>query len=109
MVEFDKSRQATPVTFDRTGINYPQQWEVKYQELRNAECLQRSILNQPLTFYQQTNSFILPAQTPAPRFTPPLVRSTSMASYSNAWEQAKSESVSASQSTSTSFTGLYET
>ena len=48
MVESDKSRQATPITFKWTGINYPQQWEVKYQELRNADYLQRSILNKPL-------------------------------------------------------------
>ena len=84
MVESDKSRQATPVTFDWTGINYPQQWEVKYQELRNVECLQRSFLNQPLTFDQQTSSFKLPTQTPAPRFTPPLIKSTSVASYNDA-------------------------
>ena len=96
MVEFDKSIQATPVTFDWTGINYPQQWEVKYQELRNAKCLQHSILNQPLTFDQHTNSFRLPVQTPAPKFTPPLIRSTSVTSYNDAWRQVESSSVSAS-------------
>ena len=96
MVESDKSRQATHVTFDWTGINYTQQWEVKYQELRNAECLQRSVLNQPLTFDQHTNSFRLPTQTPAPKFSPPLIRSTSVSSYNNARRQAESNSVSSS-------------
>ena len=80
MVEFDKSRQANPVIFYWNGINYPQQWKVKYQELRNAKCLHRSIMNQPFTFDQQTNSLKLPAQTPTLRFTPPLIRSTFVAS-----------------------------
>ena len=31
MVESDKSHQDTLVTFNWTGINCPQQWEVKYQ------------------------------------------------------------------------------
>ena len=36
VVESEKSKQSTPVTFDWTGINYPKQWEVKYKELRNT-------------------------------------------------------------------------
>ena len=84
MVESDKSYQSTPVTFEWTGINYPQKWEVKYQELRNADCLQRSIMNKPLTFDKQTSSFRLPEQTLAPKFSPPLIRSTSVSSYNHA-------------------------
>ena len=38
MVEHDHSKQAQPVTFDWTMINYPQQWEIKYNELRNFEA-----------------------------------------------------------------------
>ena len=83
-MESDKSRQATPVTFEWTGINYPQKWEAKYQELRNVDCLRHSIMRKPLTFDQHTSYFRLPDQNPAPKFSSPLIRSTSMTSYNYA-------------------------
>ena len=33
VVKQDKSKNAQSVTFDWIGINYPQQWEVRYTEL----------------------------------------------------------------------------
>ena len=107
VVESDKSKQATPITFDWIGIHYPKQWEVKYQELRNADSIQHTLRNKPLIFDRQTNSFRLPEQTPAPKFSPPLIRSSSISSHSQRPRDSSSSSLS--ESPSTSYTGLHET
>ena len=104
VVESEKSKQSTPVTFDWTGINYPMQWEVKYKELRNTERLANSFTAQPLTFDRSTSSFRVPDELPTRRFTPPLIRSTSSASYNNSRHQAEINSVSTS-SLQPSFSG----
>ena len=90
-----------------TGINYPRQWEVKYEELRNNERLANSFSAQPLTFDKSTSSFWVPDECTNHRFTPPLIRSTSSTSYNNAMRQAEASSVS-TYSLQPSFLGLHE-
>ena len=43
VVESDKSKQAQQITFKWTGISYPQKWEIKYKELRDAETVKNAI------------------------------------------------------------------
>ena len=50
VVEKDLSHKAQPVLFDWRGIKYPQEWECKYDELRNSEGLQAALKKQPITF-----------------------------------------------------------
>ena len=57
VVEQDHSKQAQPVTFDWTSIKYPQQWEIKYNELRNFEATRQSLISRPLKFDRSSNSF----------------------------------------------------
>ena len=100
VVESDKSKQATPITFDWTGIYYPKKWEVRYQELRNVDSIQHTLRNKPLIFDRHTNSFRLPEQTPAPKFSPPLIRSSSVSSRNQRPKDSSSSSLSESPSTS---------
>ena len=80
MVETDKSKNSTPITFDWTGISYPKQWEVRFRELRDFEKTKNQQLSipKPLVFDRCSNSFKLPEGFPSPQFAPPLVRSSSM-------------------------------
>ena len=75
MVETNKSKNSTPITFDWTDISYPKQWEVRYIELRDFEKYKNPQLSipKPLVFNRFSNSFILPEGFPSPQFAPPLV------------------------------------
>ena len=86
VVEQDKSKNAQPVTLDWTGINYPQQWEVKYNELRDIEKTGQALATRPLRFDRSTSSFRYPDSSPAPSFSS-LPRSTSVSSSSSASSQ----------------------
>ena len=62
-----------------------------------------------LTFDRQTSSFRLPEPTPTPKFSPPLIRSTSMSSSNQIQRRIEPSSSSISQSPLTSYSGLYDT
>ena len=47
MVETNKSKNSTPITFDWTDISYPKQWEVRYIELRDFETTKNQQLSIP--------------------------------------------------------------
>ena len=79
VVEQDNSKNAQPVTFDWTGITYPQKWEVKYNELRDIEKTRQALATRPMRFDRSTSSFRYPDSTPAPSFSS-LSRSTSTSS-----------------------------
>ena len=98
VVEQDHSKQAQPVTFDWTTIKYPQQWEIKYNELRNFEAAQKSLISKPLKFDRRSNSFRYqePDLAPVNNFST-LSRSPSVSS---------SQSIPASVTSETSFFGL---
>ena len=75
MVETNKSKNSTPITFDWTDISYPNQWEVRYRELRDFDKNKNPQLSipKPLVFDRFSNSFRLPKGFPSPQFAPPLV------------------------------------
>ena len=85
---------------------YPQKWEIKYQELRQADTL-LTTLNKPLTFDRQTNSFQIPDSTPTPAFSSPLIRYSSVSSTSSDRILEK-QSLPISQSPTASYTGLFD-
>ena len=111
-MEKDISRKAQPVLFDWRGIQYPQEWECKYDELRNAEALQASLKNQPITFDRQNSSFRMPNITPFPRFSladanPTFSRSASTSTFV---DRRLSPTPSATDhNPSESFSGLQDT
>ena len=114
VVEKDISRKAQPVLFDWRGIQYPQEWECKYDELRNAEALQASLRSQPITFDRQNSSFRMPNITPFPRFSladvnPPLNRSISTSSSVSVDRRLSSTPSAPEINPSESFTGLQDT
>ena len=80
MVETDKSKKSTPITFDWIGISYPKQWEVRYRELRDFEKNknQQIFVPKPLVFDIFSNSFKFPEGFPSPQFSPLLVKYSSM-------------------------------
>ena len=80
MVETDKSKNSTPITFHWTDISYLKQWEVRYIELRDFEKNKNQQLSipKPLVFDRFSNSFELLEGFPSPQFSPPLVRSSSV-------------------------------
>ena len=75
MVETNKSKNSTPITFDWTDISYPKQWEVRYIELRDFDKNKNPQLSipKPLVFDRFSNSFRFPKGSPSPQFAPPLV------------------------------------
>ena len=80
MVETNKSKNSTPITFDWTDNSYPKQWEVRYIELRDHEKNKNQELSipKPLSFDRFSNSFKLPEGFPSPQFAPPLVKPSSV-------------------------------
>ena len=72
-----------------------------------ARLKKNSFPTQPLTFDRTTSSFRVPDELPTRRFTPPLIRSTSSASYNYAKRQAEENSISTSL-LQPSFSGLHE-
>jgi len=82
MVESDKAKHATPITFDWTGINHPKSWEVNYKNLRlKYKILSRSAsVIKTLMFYRTSNSFILPNNSNHVYFQPPIKRIASVSS-----------------------------
>ena len=117
MVEKDISRKAQPVLFDWRGIQYPQEWECKYDELRNVEALQASLRSQPITFDKQNSSFRMPNITPFPRFSlaeanPTFTRSASSSTFVDrilSPHPSNLDAPSQENTPSESFTGLQDT
>ena len=111
-MEKDISRKAQPILFDWRGILYPQEWECKYDELRNVEALQASLKNQPITFDTHNSSFRMPNITPFPRFSLADANPTfsQTASTSTFVDRRLSPTPSATDNNpSESFTGLQDT
>ena len=75
MVETNRSKNSTPITFDWTGISYLKQWEVRYKELREFDKNKNPQLSipKPLVFDRFSNSLRFSEGFPSPQFAPPLV------------------------------------
>lgn len=80
VVEFDKPKHATPITFDWTKIIYPKKCEVKYKDLCMKEKLLStlSLVNTLVMFDRSSNSLRLLESYLTPHFQPPLFRSSSI-------------------------------